>query len=517
MNQRITGILGDIVIDITQFENNEESKLRLGGITHCARGLWSLNQQYKTYYISPDYIDSEIQNYLKLHGCKEVLKVGNVKGAPYIFLINEAKEIGNQGYDFILRNNVTIDYLSLESKILADDLLLTSGNYEICKLNEYLSSDTKLHIDVANNVQSLDYFDQTGLVFETVFISTSSNLFKEYYSGSFESFSELFRKYTKRLILKENRGGSRGYDFNLNLLVQSYSQTQPILHSVGVGDVYNTAYLSKYCELSFEKSMMFASWIASEYACTTYPDDFKKSVNRILNSMPSILDVSGIYLNWEERENINIYIAAPDFDYLDVTLIDKVADSLKYHNFKPRRPVKENGQMEQDASKERKRELYTKDMVLLEECSMLIAVLINNDPGTLIEIGLAKAMGKPVILYDPFLMAKNCMLSETPDFVSSDLDEVLTEIFIFSLKIEMKMEKAVLLVSGGLDSTTLAYHLQQEEVEFLPLFINYGQHCAKKELKTLTNVLPFPRFPKVEIVDVSSIYKYSKSKVYKTS
>jgi len=71
----------------------------------------------------------------------------------------------------------------------------------------------------------------------------------------------------------------------------------------------------------------------------------------------------------------------------------------------------------------------------------------------------------------------------------------------------------VLLASGGMDSTTLAYWLQKKGVEFVPVFINYGQHCAATEFATLQKVLPKEAFDKIEVVDVSSIYKGSASRM----
>jgi nucleoside 2-deoxyribosyltransferase len=107
-------------------------------------------------------------------------------------------------------------------------------------------------------------------------------------------------------------------------------------------------------------------------------------------------------------------------------------NALQYHNFYPRRPIKENGQMEENATRSRKQELITKDIQLLNRCSIVIAVLLYDDPGTMIEIGYAKAIGIPTIVYDPFKRAKNCMLTELPDLLSSDLDEIITEVFIQS-------------------------------------------------------------------------------------
>jgi 7-cyano-7-deazaguanine synthase len=73
--------------------------------------------------------------------------------------------------------------------------------------------------------------------------------------------------------------------------------------------------------------------------------------------------------------------------------------------------------------------------------------------------------------------------------------------------------KAVLLCSGGLDSTTLAYWLQAQNISFVPLFIDYGQHCALKEYQTLNQVLPMNVLSQVEKLDLSSIYRGCSSRL----
>jgi 7-cyano-7-deazaguanine synthase len=74
-------------------------------------------------------------------------------------------------------------------------------------------------------------------------------------------------------------------------------------------------------------------------------------------------------------------------------------------------------------------------------------------------------------------------------------------------------KNSVLLASGGMDSTTLAYWLQEEKIEFLPLFINYGQHCAKTELETLLRLLPDGYAARTEVINVSDIYRGCKSRL----
>ena len=79
----------------------------------------------------------------------------------------------------------------------------------------------------------------------------------------------------------------------------------------------------------------------------------------------------------------------------------------------------------------------------------------------------------------------------------------------------MVLSKGIILVSGGLDSTVLMYEFVHQCVNFIPLFINYGQHCADHELQTLRKVIPMQYADKIEIIDVSSIYKYSQSRFIK--
>lgn len=79
----------------------------------------------------------------------------------------------------------------------------------------------------------------------------------------------------------------------------------------------------------------------------------------------------------------------------------------------------------------------------------------------------------------------------------------------------IEITPGVILMSGGLDSTTLAYCFLNQKVDFLPLIINYGQHCFETELDRLRQILPQNYLSKLEIIDVSDIYRYSESKFIK--
>lgn len=431
-------LVGDIVIDVSLKTSSTNLKMRLGGIVHAARALWALEIPYSVAYFAPSYLDDQIIDYLTSHGCVNVIKLGNVMGAPYVFLIDEVKEYKAQGYEFLLRNNISIEYAENADEKLNKhgftDYLFISGNYNLANIINVVRGS--VHIDLANNILDMSFFEVLNRKVDTIFLSTSSDIFRKLYENDFLVFADKFKNYTDNLILKENRGGSRGIDLRVGEIVKVPAQTKPIIHSVGVGDVYDIVFVNALQSKTFKEALNISSWVATEYAMTTYVDDFKLGVSRIVNcNLDDLINMKGVSLEWEKRKSINIYIAAPDFNFVDVEPIENIFESLEYHNFTPRRPIKENGQMENDASKNRRQEIFNKDMQLLDSCSILLAVLLYDDPGTLIEIGLAASRNIPTIVYDPYNRATNCMLTELPVLVSNDLDNIISEVFIQSNKL----------------------------------------------------------------------------------
>lgn len=76
----------------------------------------------------------------------------------------------------------------------------------------------------------------------------------------------------------------------------------------------------------------------------------------------------------------------------------------------------------------------------------------------------------------------------------------------------MNNNNGVLLASGGMDSTTMGYWLLKSNIDFIPLFINYGQHCAETEYETLKKVLPTSHIERIEYIDIADVYKKSSSR-----
>lgn len=79
----------------------------------------------------------------------------------------------------------------------------------------------------------------------------------------------------------------------------------------------------------------------------------------------------------------------------------------------------------------------------------------------------------------------------------------------------MKKIDGVLLVSGGMDSTVLAYWLNNNGKSIVPLFFDYGQHCMLKEYETLKRVLPKAVESNIKIIKIGDIYNESNSRLIK--
>jgi 7-cyano-7-deazaguanine synthase len=75
------------------------------------------------------------------------------------------------------------------------------------------------------------------------------------------------------------------------------------------------------------------------------------------------------------------------------------------------------------------------------------------------------------------------------------------------------MDTVLLLASGGLDSTTVAYWLREQGATVLPIFFDYGQHCVETEWTTLREVLPQEGVKPPRRVDISAIFQGSRSRL----
>ncbi|MEO1817564.1 nucleoside 2-deoxyribosyltransferase [Pseudomonas sp.] len=424
-------IVGELLVDYTPAQKGAPCKLRLGGVAHAARGLWSADLPYAVAAVCPKYLVNEAQDYLKSIECEEFIWLGDVVGAPNVIVIGDATEVSHQGYEELMREAKEIK-LQRPLPNLSDykSVLIFPGKFDLHPLANALARDAQISFDIAYDISDFAFLEPFKGRVQALIISTSSPLFlrvgKDEINSLLSSASSL---QPEALLLKENRGGSRLFTFTDDNVEEIPATLGATVNSVGVGDAYSSVMVA----LS-PHGWSTAAWrgcqVATAYSQSTFPDDIKRDVRRGFKlSIEALHAIGGTTIPWHERKHYSIYLAGPDFTYVDKHELDQAVESLCYHNFNVRRPILENGELKRPASEGDLQRTYQKDCQLLKECSAVFAVPLDRDPGTLVEIGMAIELGIPVITYDPRHENNNTMVVVGSDVYSHALDQCLNGTF----------------------------------------------------------------------------------------
>ncbi|QXE12921.1 sugar kinase [Pseudomonas sp. AN-B15] len=424
-------VVGELVIDYTLGRNGVMCKLRLGGVAHAARGLWAAGVEYAVAVFCPQYLVEEAQQYLREIGCREFIWIGDVMGAPNVIVIDDVKEIGHQGYEDLMRERKVLKLREpLPSLNAYLKVVVFSGRFDLQFLALALSEDARVSFDVAYDLDDLSLLASFRDRLQAVIISTSSSLFMRLgHEDVGGLLAEVRALSPEVLLLKENRGGSRLFDMRDESVQQIPASLGRTMNSVGVGDVYSSVMVA-YSQKGWREAAWRGSQAATVYAQSTFPDDIKRDLQRNLRlSLKTVQALGGTSLSWHERQSYAIYLAGPDFSYVAKPELDQAVESLSYHNFRVRRPILENGELERPATEGALRLTYHLDYQLLKDCDVVFAVPLDRDPGTLVEIGMAIAMGKKVVTYDPRCENENTMVMVGCSVYSADLDTCLNGTF----------------------------------------------------------------------------------------
>ena len=433
-------LVGEVYVDFTLPKAGAESKLRLGGIVHAARGLWSIGAKFSVAAVCPSYLVDQARDYLERLGCSEFIWLAEVKGAPNVMAIGDPTELADQAYQDILRGEKSVEYRSEADVLKAfKTCLIFPGKYDLTVLRSLLAEDVQASFDIAYDLPDLQLLSSFKGNLSSIITSTSSPMFLEKASEDMSSLLDELRELSPQaILLKENRGGSRVFDLRTGDVDEVPALLGETVNSVGVGDVYSAVFSSM-----LDAGVFDAGWKAARaatcYAHTTYPDDFKRDVQRSLAlSVDQMRGLGGTVLSWHVRPAFQIYFAAPDFSYIDRTHIEEALRALAYHNFRLRRPVQENGELNPQSSMHEMQAAYLGDLGLLQECDLVFALPLGRDPGTLVEIGLALTLKKPVITYDPLKENANTMVIAGSTVYSDKLDSCLNSIFETMSRLQAK-------------------------------------------------------------------------------
>ena len=418
-------VVGDAIVDVT-IPDGGPRRLRLGGACHAARALWAANLPYRLAYASPDYLVGAVERFCGVHQALRAERVGTVDGAPNVLVITSPTEAGPQGYEFLLREERHVEIAADALAVLANSDVLVLADATSLAVLSALPETTRVHLDAA--VDPGRAREALGRQLNTYMTSTSDDVLREF--GSVAQLAEAtIGSAAARLLLKEGRGGARLVDNHGEVAVAA--QLRPIVHSVGVGDAFDALWLSLRVTMDDRSALAYAAACAAVYASTTDPDELRAAMRATLAIPPEeIVAMAGVRVPVEVRGEVSIYVAAPDFTWVDRRPIDALAEALSYHGFSPRLPVREHGELPADASVPQREAVVAADMAMLDACQLMVAVLIFDDPGTLVELGIAHERGMPTIVYDPYGRAANPFVRDLPLLCSSSLDEIVDAVFV---------------------------------------------------------------------------------------
>lgn len=424
-------VVGEIIVDYTLGQPGVMCKLRLGGIVHAARGLWAAGVEFSVAVFCPQYLIGEAQHYLAALGCRDFIWLGDIVGAPNVILIGDATEVAYQGYEDLMRDTKAIKFHDpLPSLEAFQKVIIFPGRFELDVLDKAISKAARLSFDIAYDLEDLSSLKKYQGRIEALMISTSSSLFMKLGKSDINELLEAVKTLSPEVfLLKENRGGSRLFDLLSSSVTEIPATLGCTVNSVGVGDVYSSVMVG-FSQKGWTEAAWRGCQAATAYSQSTFPDDIKRDVQRGFRLPLAVLqELGGTALPWHDRQNYSIYLAGPDFSYVEKSELDHAVSSLAYHNFKVRRPVLEHGELKRPASAGELRRTYNMDRCLLAECDAVFAVPLDRDPGTLVEIGMALEIGKPVITYDPRRQNENTMVVGGSAKYSAELDTCLNGVF----------------------------------------------------------------------------------------
>ncbi len=424
-------MVGELVVDYTLGQHGSMCKLRLGGVAHAARGLWAAGVEYSIAVFCPQYLVDEATDYLAQLECYEFIWLGDVVGAPNVIVIGDVTEVAHQGYEDLMRETKSLKLRDpLPSLEAYQKVVVFPGKFSIDALAQAFSKDAWLSFDVAYDLEDLSSLEAFRGRLQAIIISTSSSLFMNLGHEDLDGLLAAVRTLSPEVfLLKENRGGSRLFDLRKGTVLEIPATLGRTINSVGVGDVYSSVMVAHS-----QKGWVEAAWrgcqAATIYSQSTFPDDIKREVQRGFRlPLNTLQGLGGTSLPWHDRQKYSIYLAGPDFSYVDKRELDRAVDSLTYHNFRVRRPIVENGELERPATEGGLRRAYFLDCQLLRDCDVVFAIPLDRDPGTLVEIGMAIEMGKKIVTYDPRRENENTMVMVGSSIYSADLDTCLNGTF----------------------------------------------------------------------------------------
>lgn len=174
---------------------------------------------------------------------------------------------------------------------------------------------------------------------------------------------------------------------------------------IGSGDCFAAHFANAWMHdgLSPEEAADIASR-ATAYYCETQGFPTKENLSACIFTP---VELSGDYLAGKQHQ---VYLAGPFFDLMQIWMVEQAQASLKSLGMKVFSPYHDVGLGSAD-------DVVAKDLDAILESDIVFAITDGLDAGTVYEIGYARALGKPVVVYSERQYPEHLKMMEGSDCI----------------------------------------------------------------------------------------------------
>ena len=200
---------------------------------------------------------------------------------------------------------------------------------------------------------------------------------------------DIFKKIARANDVIIIKNGSRGATvITASAVAQIPSYRTNLVFKIGSGDVFSAVFAALWAEKRIDA--VEAAHIASRsvaYYCNSSSLPIPKNIDVLT------VDFQANPILENDIKSVKVYLAGPLFNVPERWFVNETKrclESCGLNVFSPLHDVGTGGKAT---------ELATKDLVGLDDCDLVFAILDGLDAGTIFEIGYATARGKLVIAY----------------------------------------------------------------------------------------------------------------------
>lgn len=213
------------------------------------------------------------------------------------------------------------------------------------------------------------------------------------------------------VVMKRGPRGALVYEAGELTIVPAYKTRR--VWKVGSGDVFAAVFAMgwmKHNETAHDAAMR-ASKATAFYCENRTPP----TIEQLKNFNPCEIEIGA---RWTSGESFSAYLAGPFFNLAQLWLVEEAKHALSSMQLKVLSPYHEVGVGPA-------MDVAPKDLEMIRNSDVVLALCDGFDPGTLFEVGYARSLGIPVVVFSEIESAENLKMMEgsgciiCDDFVSS--------------------------------------------------------------------------------------------------